>query len=65
MTDATATSPSYSTIANWLIACAAVSGAEDAEIARAAGITCQTVRKVIEQSQTMEEPDENAVRRSA
>ena len=47
-----------------LIVCAAVSGAEDAEIARAAGITCQAVTKVIEQSQTREGRDEN-VRRSA
>jgi len=50
---------------DWLIACAAVSGAEDAEIARAAGITCENVRKGIEQNQTREEPDENALRRSA
>jgi len=49
---------------DWLIVCAAVSGAEDAEIARAAGITCETVRKVIEQSRTWEERHEN-VRRSA
>ncbi len=47
-----------------LIVAAAVSGAEDAEIARAAGISCQAVRRVIEQSQTREERDEN-VRRSA
>ncbi len=47
-----------------LIVAAAVCGGEDAEIARAAGISCQAVRKVIEQSQTREESDEN-VRRSA
>jgi hypothetical protein len=50
---------------DWLIVCAAASGAEEAEIARAAGITCGSVRKVIEQSQTREGRDENAVRRSA
>ena len=50
---------------DWLVACAAVSGAEDAEIARAAGLTSEAVRTVIVQSQTREEPDENAVRRSA
>ena len=49
----------------WLIACAAVSGAEDAEIAVAADLTCEEVRSVIEQCQAREEPDENAVRRSA
>ena len=49
---------------DWLIVCAAVSGAEDAEIARAAGITCEVVRKVIEQSQIREGLDEN-LRRSA
>ncbi len=43
-----------------LIVCAAVSGAEDAEIARAAGITCRTVRKVVEQSQTTEGRDRRA-----
>ena len=47
-----------------LIVAAAMSGAEDAEIARAAGITCQALRKVIEQSQTRGARDEN-VRRSA
>lgn len=47
-----------------LIVRAAASGAEDAEIARAAGITCQAVRRVIEQSQTTGGRDEN-VRRSA
>ncbi len=45
-----------------LIFCAAVSGAEDAEIACVAGITCQAVRKVIEQSQTREGRDENVLR---
>jgi len=50
---------------DWLIVCAVASGAEDAEIARAAGITCQAVREVLEQSQTREDPDENAIRRSA
>ena len=50
---------------DWLIACAAASGAEDAEIALAACLTCEAVRTAIEQSQTREEPDENAVRRSA
>ena len=49
---------------NGLIVAAALSGAEDAEVARAAGITCKAVRKVIEQSQTREGRDEN-VRRSA
>ncbi len=49
---------------DWLIVCAAVSGAEDAEIARAAGISCEAVRKVIEKSQTREGLDEN-LRRSA
>jgi len=47
---------------DWLIVCAAVSGAEDAEIARATGITCETVRKVIEQNQTREGRDENVLR---
>jgi len=47
-----------------LIVYAAVSGAEDAEIARATGITCETVRKVIEQNQTREGRNEN-LRRSA
>lgn len=37
-----------------LIVCAAVSGAEDAEIARAAGLSCRAVRKVVEQSQSTE-----------
>ena len=37
-----------------LIIRAAVSGVEDAEIARAARITCQAIRKIIEQSQTRE-----------
>ena len=46
-----------------LIMRAAVSGAEDNEIAHAAGITCQAVRNVIEQNQTRERRDEN-VRRS-
>ena len=49
---------------NGLIVAAALSGAEDAEIARAAGITYQSVRKVIEQSQIRGGRDEN-VRRSA
>ena len=49
---------------NWLIVCAAVSGAEDADIARAAGITRQDIRNVIEQNQTREERDGDA-RRSA
>jgi hypothetical protein len=47
-----------------LIVAAAVSGAEDTEIARAAGLTHQAVRKVIAQRQTRERRDEN-VRRSA
>jgi len=47
-----------------LIVSAAVRGAEDAEIARAAGITPRAVRKVIEQSQKRGGGDEN-VRRSA
>ena len=47
-----------------LIVCAAMGGAEDAEIARAAGITCQAVRKVIEQTQTREGRDENVLRSS-
>ena len=50
---------------DWLIVCAVVSGAEDAEIALAAGLTGEAVRSVIEQSQAREEPDENSVRRSA
>ena len=50
---------------DWLIVCAAVSGAEDAEIARAGGITGKAVRRVIEQRRTREERDENVVRRSA
>ena len=49
---------------DWLIVCAAASGAEGAEIAHAAGITRQAVRKVIEQSRTREGRDEN-IRRSA
>jgi len=49
---------------DWLIVCAAVSGAEDADIARAAGITRQAVRKVIQQSEAREGLDEN-IRRSA
>ena len=49
---------------NKLIVAAAGSGAEDAEIARAAGITCRSVRNVIGQSQIREGRDEN-VRRSA
>jgi hypothetical protein len=48
---------------NGLIVCAAVSGAEEAEIARAAGITCRAVRKVIEQSRNREGRDED-LRRS-
>jgi hypothetical protein len=47
-----------------LIVCAAVSGAKNAEIARAAAITCQAVRRVVEQSRTKEGSDEN-IRRSA
>ena len=49
---------------DWLIVCAVMSGAEDAEIARAAGITSEAVRKVVKKTQTREGLDEN-VRRSA
>ena len=45
-----------------LIVRAALSGAEDAEIAHAAGITCQAVRKIIERSQIGEGRDENVRR---
>ncbi len=49
---------------NGLIVAAALSGAEDAEIAHAAGITREAVRNVIKQSQIGRGRDEN-VRRSA
>ena len=49
---------------NDLIVAAAVSGAEETEISRAAGITIRAVKKVIEQSQIRGGRDEN-VRRSA
>ncbi len=53
-----------STYRNGLIVRAAVSGAEDDEIAHAAGITCQAVRRIIEQNQTRKGRDGNVLRSS-